>query len=122
MISSERPTISTTGATTCYAETVVYDCKVIDREEIRNNRITVFLLTITVLFGISWLPWNVFNVLADFMGDLDLSAQYLYLILAVCHLIAMSSATTNAIFYGFLHTTIKHDITRRVKRVRNVFI
>ncbi|CAG2113574.1 unnamed protein product [Medioppia subpectinata] len=125
MISSETPTytLSTSAANTCYTSTTeVHDRRYIDREVVRNNRITIFLLTITVLFGISWLPWNVFNVLADFMAGFDVTAQHLYLILAVCHLIAMSSATTNAIFYGFLHTTIKHDITRRVKRVTNIFV
>ncbi|CAG2181414.1 unnamed protein product, partial [Oppiella nova] len=33
-----------------------------DKEIRRNNRITIFLITLTVIFGISWLPWNLFNI------------------------------------------------------------
>ena len=85
----------------------------------RNNRITIFLLTITLIFCISWLPWNLYNVYLDFFPDINLTPTELYKMLAICHLIAMTSATTNAIFYGFLHTSVRKEIrtiTRNLKR------
>ncbi len=94
------------------------DNKYFDKELHRNNRITIFLLTITIIFAISWLPWNLFNVYADFYPDINLSPRQLYLILAICHMIAMSSATSNAIFYGFLHTAIRREIRKFLKRFK----
>ena len=90
--------------------TEIYDYKHYRKEVRRNTRISIFLITITIMFGISWLPWNAFNVVIDLMPDIDLTAKTLYLILAICHLMAMSSATTNAIHYGFYNTNIKSEI------------
>ena len=99
----------------------VCDRNYFDKELHRNNRITIFLLTVTIIFGISWLPWNLFNVYVDFYPDINMTARDLYLLLAVCHLIAMSSATTNAIFYGFLHTGIRKELRNTIRKIKEYF-
>lgn len=106
--------------TSCFSAPLS-DPQFFDKELRRNNRITIFLLTLTAMFGLSWLPWNFFNVYVDYNPDINLSPSDLYLLLAVCHLIAMSSATTNAIFYGFLHTAIRDELVNSIAKVKRYF-
>ncbi len=113
----EVPINISNAIVTCFPSPVS-DPNFFDKELHRNNRITIFLLTITIIFGISWLPWNLFNVYVDFYPDINLTPSDLYLILAACHLIAMSSATTNAIFYGFLHTAIRCELRNIISKVQ----
>ncbi|XP_054156871.1 neuropeptide Y receptor type 2-like [Oppia nitens] len=95
--------------------------KCINKEMHRNNRVTIFLVTLTAIFSVSWLPLNVFNIYVDFNPDVGLSTRDLFLVLAVCHLIAMSSATTNAILYGFLHTAIRNELTDTINKIKCYF-
>lgn len=81
----------------------------LQRELRRNRRATMVLLNVSVVFAVSWLPWNAMNLLTDFHLE-GISPQRLYLIFAVCHMVAMSSATTNPIMYGWLNTNIRREL------------
>ncbi|XP_054917335.2 neuropeptide F receptor-like [Dermacentor andersoni] len=92
----------------------------LQRELRRNRRATMVLLNVSVVFAVSWLPWNAMNLLTDFHLE-GISPQRLYLIFAVCHMIAMSSATTNPIMYGWLNTNIRRELLGVRNRVGLVF-
>ncbi|XP_064484286.1 neuropeptide Y receptor type 6-like [Ornithodoros turicata] len=81
----------------------------LQRELRRNRRATMVLLNVSVVFAVSWLPWNVMNLLTDFHLQ-GIAPQRLYLIFAVCHMVAMSSTTTNPIMYGWLNTNIRREL------------
>ncbi|XP_015914016.2 neuropeptide F receptor-like [Parasteatoda tepidariorum] len=76
----------------------------------RNNRATVVLSFISVVFAISWLPWNAFNIMADFDLLSDMPADQFYLAFAVCHLVAMSSSITNPILYGWFNSNVRREL------------
>ncbi|XP_035231550.1 neuropeptide Y receptor type 5-like [Stegodyphus dumicola] len=77
----------------------------------RNTRATMVLLNISLVFTISWLPWNSLNLLAEFNPDL-LSPRELYLAFAICHMAAMSSSVTNPILYGWLNSNIRREMVK----------
>ncbi|XP_021002775.2 neuropeptide Y receptor type 6-like [Parasteatoda tepidariorum] len=79
------------------------------KELLRNRRATIVLVTITSVFGLTWLPWNIFSLIADFYPK-SMSANNLYMSFVVCHMIAMTSATSNPILYGWLNSNIRKEI------------
>ncbi|XP_067136649.1 neuropeptide F receptor-like [Centruroides vittatus] len=85
----------------------------LNKELSRNRRATMILSTIAIVFTISWLPWNVLNLVADFHPS-SMSPRNLYVAFAACHLIAMTSAVTNPILYGWLNTNIRQELIRMV--------
>ncbi|XP_076372834.1 neuropeptide F receptor-like [Tachypleus tridentatus] len=87
----------------------------------RNRRITMMLMNVSIVYTISWLPWNGFNIIADFNPHI-MTTQNLYLGFAVCHLIAMTSSTTNPIFYGWLNTNIQREWIHIIRKIhRNLW-
>ncbi|XP_014666618.1 PREDICTED: neuropeptide F receptor-like [Priapulus caudatus] len=79
-----------------------------DKERRRSSRTTHVLIAITVVFAVSWLPLNIYNLIADFSPDLLYGSSMLPL--AVCHAIAMSSACWNPLLYGWLNNTMRSEI------------
>ncbi|KFM76372.1 Neuropeptide Y receptor type 1, partial [Stegodyphus mimosarum] len=77
----------------------------------RNTRATMVLMNISIVFTISWLPWNSLNLLAEFNPDL-MDPKDLYLAFAICHMTAMSSSVTNPILYGWLNSNIRREMVK----------
>lgn len=69
----------------------------------------------TILFALSWLPLSLFSLTAEVLYPADPSAphhvspQSLYVGFAVCHVIAMSSAVSNPIVYGWFNSNIRKE-------------
>lgn len=76
-----------------------------NRQRIRKTN--VLLLSIAVIFGISWLPLNILNILMDVM-KWDDSATF-RISFAICHMIGMSSACSNPMLYGWLNENFKKE-------------
>ncbi|XP_035234087.1 neuropeptide Y receptor type 5-like [Stegodyphus dumicola] len=88
----------------------------------RNNRATVVLSFISVVFACSWLPWNAFNLMADFDLLSNMPANHFYSAFAICHLVAMSSSVTNPILYGWFNSNVRRELRRiRIVATRHVF-
>ena len=88
----------------------------LNKELERNKKITFILVSCIVIFAISWLPLHVYNLYFDFNHDArDISVPKVYTILAVCHILAMSSAITNGILYGLLNTNIQKELIKLFK-------
>ncbi|XP_071041570.1 neuropeptide F receptor-like [Parasteatoda tepidariorum] len=77
----------------------------------RNTRATMVLLLISVVFTVSWLPWNGLNLLVEFHPNI-LEPKDLYLSFAICHMTAMTSSITNPILYGWLNSNIRREMVR----------
>lgn len=69
----------------------------------------MLLGSIAAIFCISWLPLDIFNLVADvfhFQNTQDLMVVY-----AVCHMMGMSSACSNPVLYGCLNENFWKEFT-----------
>ncbi|XP_056634838.1 neuropeptide F receptor isoform X2 [Diorhabda sublineata] len=77
-----------------------------NRRELRGRRLhktNLLLGSIAFIFCISWLPLNVFNLVADLSVNQSFTSQPMMIVYAVCHMMGMSSACSNPILYGCLN-------------------
>lgn len=76
------------------------------RRQLRGRRLqrtNVLLGSIAIIFCISWLPLNLFNLIADLYNSGSFSSQPMMICYAVCHMMGMSSACSNPVLYGCLN-------------------
>lgn len=98
-----------------------------EREMKRNRKMMLVLSGISVSFAISWLPLHLFLILTDIftlfqvvpliyinefqVKKLDFFFQddqkTYYLVLGLCHAVAMSSSFTNPVMYGWYNTNLR---------------
>lgn len=74
----------------------------------RNRRVTQVLTLIVVVYAVSWLPYHLF-LLLDELKFIDVRTPTYSLGFAGCHLLAMTSAVTNPVLYGFLNTNFQRE-------------
>lgn len=83
------------------------------REIYRNRRVTNTLLCVTGAFAFCWIPWNLVNSYLDFSpAPAMIPTDMMYSLLACCHVIAMTSATINALLYGYTNSNIRRELRR----------
>ncbi|XP_060529392.1 neuropeptide F receptor [Cylas formicarius] len=77
------------------------------RRQLRGRRLqrtNILLGSIAIIFCISWLPLNLFNLIADLLADSkSFTTQPMMVCYAICHMMGMSSACSNPILYGCLN-------------------
>ncbi|XP_017779589.1 PREDICTED: neuropeptide F receptor-like [Nicrophorus vespilloides] len=76
------------------------------RRQLRGRRLqrTNFLLvSIAVIFLLSWLPLNLYNLIADICKTYNFNTETMKIVYAVCHMMGMSSACWNPFLYGWLN-------------------
>lgn len=88
----------------------------------RNRRALVVLIAIWLSFTITWIPWNLFNIYVDFAPNIDLEPNQLNLLFISCHLIAISSPTSNAILYGWLNTSVRVELVAGKNKLLAAFL
>ncbi|XP_067631381.1 neuropeptide F receptor [Eurosta solidaginis] len=74
----------------------------------RMHRTNCLLITIALIFGISWMPLNAYNLYAD-MRSPEALTQRMIVMYAFCHMLGMSSAVTNPVLYGFLNDNFRKE-------------
>jgi neuropeptide Y receptor len=64
-----------------------------ERRNGRTKRTNFLLMSIALIFGISWLPINIYNLSTDLYYSMNEEkfTQIMYIIYAACHMIGMSS-------------------------------
>ncbi|XP_050701808.1 neuropeptide F receptor-like [Eriocheir sinensis] len=91
------------------------------REIERNRRTTLLLTSVAAAFAVCWLPWHVVNLLADFnYAGFVRAPEYFFVVFGSCHAIAMSSACTNPVLYGWLNTTLRNELSALLSFVRDI--
>lgn len=76
----------------------------------RTTRKTpAILVAIAVTYVISWLPLNVFNLVADFSEQSFKDENTMTITYAVCHMFGMSSAVSNPLIYGWLNDNFRKE-------------
>ncbi|KAK9880014.1 hypothetical protein WA026_008529 [Henosepilachna vigintioctopunctata] len=78
-----------------------------NRRQLRGRRLhrtNILLSAISIIFCISWMPLNLFNLIADLYSDeINFTSQTMVVAYAMCHLMGMSSACSNPVLYGCLN-------------------
>lgn len=77
------------------------------RDKKRVKKTNTLLISIALIFGISWLPLNILNVVADFFDPLDDGT--FRIVFACCHMAGMSSACSNPLLYGWLNENFRKE-------------
>ena len=89
------------------------------RQMERRKRTNRMLISVSIIFFVSWAPLNLFNIFIDifepFVDNTEGTKQML-IIFAVCHLSAMSSVCSNPIMYGFLNENFKQSFHYLIKK------
>ncbi|XP_076461506.1 putative neuropeptide Y receptor 11 [Babylonia areolata] len=85
-----------------------------ERRSRRKRKTNLLLSTIAVVFALSWLPLNIFNLLSEFHRELfhrdtsvDISLAY-----AICHLLVLCSACLNPVVYGWFNDNFKAEFLK----------
>lgn len=90
-----------------------------EQERDRARKTNLMLISMVVIFVVSWLPLNIYNLLDDFVGGWQGSfhPQTLFLI---AHAIAMSSTCYNPFLYGWLNENFRKEFNNILPRFMNI--
>ncbi|CAH0763478.1 unnamed protein product [Diatraea saccharalis] len=74
-----------------------------------TKKTPAILIAIAATYVISWLPLNVFNLVADFSPEPFMDEKTMTITYAVCHMFGMSSAVSNPLLYGWLNDNFRKE-------------
>ena len=80
-------------------------------EKERTRRINRVLISMVIIFGTSWLPLNILNLLLDFYTPAS-NWPYLKLLFLASHAIAMSSTCYNPFLYSWLIDNFRKEFKK----------
>ncbi|GFW88838.1 neuropeptide F receptor [Trichonephila clavipes] len=78
------------------------------RDKKRVKKTNILLVSIALIFGFSWMPLNILNVVADFFYPFSDNSTF-RIVFACCHMAGMSSACSNPLLYGWLNENFKKE-------------
>lgn len=78
------------------------------RDRKRVKKTNILLVSISLIFGLSWLPLNILNVISDFFYPFSENSTF-RIVFACCHMAGMSSACSNPLLYGWLNENFKKE-------------
>ncbi|KAJ8894822.1 hypothetical protein PR048_000129 [Dryococelus australis] len=79
------------------------------KDDRRMKRTNSLLVSIALIFCISWMPLNTFNLVVDFYNLFGDDRQSMMICYAVCHMMGMSSACSNPLLYGWLNDNFRKE-------------
>lgn len=89
------------------------------------RRTHTMLISVSLIFGLSWLPLNLLNLIGDFTDLFGGDDQLFRIVFAICHLIGCSSACSNPILYGYLNENFRKEFhqvyTHHVHQILRLF-
>lgn len=108
---TNRGRTSTAG---CNGASSVFQQKKSQREAKRKRKTNLLLVMIAVVFAASWMPLNVFNMMADFNFNLtQICDDYMGgLLFPVCHMLVLCSACANPLLYGWLNENFRREFVK----------
>lgn len=93
------------------------ECQKAKRQLLRHRKNIMLLTGIAFSFALTWFPWTIVNVLADFHYKMFIGVNF-NLLNAVCHFLAMSSVCINPIVYGWFNSNFRREIKAVLFRVK----
>ena len=83
------------------------------KENERNKRRNRLLVTISLVYLLTWLPLSVFGILSDSnVGIFGDNPNTIIIVFVICHLIGMSSTFANPIIYGFRNKHVRQGTVK----------
>lgn len=79
------------------------------KEDQRMRKTNTLLVSIALIFCISWLPLNLYNVVVDLHNPFGEDTESMLVVYAVCHMAGMSSACSNPLLYGWLNDNFRKE-------------
>lgn len=79
------------------------------KEDRRMKKTNTLLVTIALIFCVSWMPLNLYNVLVDLHNPFGNDTETMFIIYAICHMMGMSSACSNPLLYGWLNDNFRKE-------------
>ncbi|MCL4150399.1 UNVERIFIED_CONTAM: hypothetical protein GTU68_020801 [Idotea baltica] len=78
-------------------------------KQFQMSNTTKLLLSITLIYCISWFPLNMFNVSVDLNNPFGDDHELMLIIYALCHMVGMSSSCSNPLLYGWLNRNFRKE-------------
>ncbi|CAL4096878.1 unnamed protein product [Meganyctiphanes norvegica] len=75
----------------------------------RMKKTNILLIAISLIFCLSWLPINIYNVVVDFCNPFGDDTESMLIGFAICHMMGMSSACSNPLLYGWLNDNFRKE-------------
>lgn len=75
----------------------------------RRRKTNSLLVAIALVYCISWLPLDIYNVVLDFSNPFGEDYHTMMVVYAVCHMMGMSSACSNPLLYGWLNDNFRKE-------------
>ncbi|KAK0055300.1 neuropeptide F receptor [Biomphalaria pfeifferi] len=97
--------VSTTATTS-------FQKKKIERRSRRKRKTNLLLAGIALVFALSWLPLNIFNLLIDFRGEYFTGRVDIKLAYAICHMLVLCSGCLNPVLYGWLNDNFRTEFIK----------
>ncbi|XP_022248962.1 prolactin-releasing peptide receptor-like [Limulus polyphemus] len=79
-----------------------------EQERERTRRTNRMLIAMVIVFGASWLPLNIFNLVGDFYIP-AMNWEYMNTFYFLCHAAAMSSTCYNPFLYAWLNENFRKE-------------
>lgn len=90
-----------------------YQRKKNERRSRRKRKTNVLLSGIALVFALSWLPLNIFNLLIDFEGEFFFKGRVnIKMAYAICHMMVLCSACLNPVLYGWLNDNFRTEFVK----------
>ncbi|XP_059168727.1 neuropeptide F receptor-like [Physella acuta] len=96
----------TTSATTSFQK------KKNERRSRRKRKTNLLLAGIALVFALSWLPLNIFNLMTDFRGEFFTGRVDMKLAYAICHMLVLCSGCLNPVLYGWLNDNFRTEFMK----------
>lgn len=95
-------------------QTQVVTAETADRSLQRRRRANRMMVSMVMTFVLSWLPFNMANLIRDFdLFEYILPVEYFSITFAAAHLVAMTSVLWNPLIYSFFN----HQFRAAVKQI-----
>ncbi|CAL1532275.1 unnamed protein product [Lymnaea stagnalis] len=83
-----------------------------ERRSRRKRKTNLLLAGIALVFALSWLPLNIFNLLIDFRGEYFTGRVDIKLAYAICHMLVLCSGCLNPVLYGWLNDNFRTEFMK----------
>lgn len=83
-----------------------------ERRSRRKRKTNMLLAGIALVFALSWLPLNVFNLLIDFKGEYFIVRMDIKLVYAISHMLVLCSGCFNPVLYGWLNDNFRTEFVK----------
>lgn len=80
------------------------------REQGRMRRTNYLLVSIALVFALTWLPLNILNIISDLVTFK--SSEKFLIVFGCCHMVGMTSACSNPMFYGWFNENFQKEFRK----------